>query len=271
MSGNRRWQSDRRIAHNPGMTTPVANAAVPLTVLHADEHLALIHKPAGVVTQPGIEHQRDTVLNGLMARYGAQLRALGSARDFGLIHRLDRPTSGLLVVGLSPEGYDGVRAQFVERSVTKRYVTLVQGRPSPRAGVIRQALSVVRGGGRKKAVASNGRGAKPAVTHYNTLAHNRQAALVACRIETGRLHQIRAHLAGRGCAVVGDREYGPRNAYDARFATHAGRGAIFLHAGELGFTHPISGGRLTVRAPLPPVLREFLKIEGIECPAEWRR
>jgi 23S rRNA pseudouridine1911/1915/1917 synthase len=196
---------------------------------------------------------------------------LGPARDFGLIHRLDRPTSGLLVVGLSPEGYDGVRAQFVERTVLKQYITLVQGRPKPREGVIRQSLAVVRAGGRKKAVLSRGRNSKPAVTHYTTLGHNRQAALVRCRIETGRLHQIRAHMAARKCAVVGDREYGPRTAYDARFAAHAGRGAIFLHAGELAFTHPVSGGRLTVRAPLPPVLRAFLDEEGIECPAEWRR
>ena len=260
----------RRFAHNPPMTTP-ANPNVPLTVVHADDHLAIISKPAGVVTQPGIEHTDDTVLNGLMARWRDQLQALGLERDWGLIHRLDRPTSGLLVVGLSPEGYDGVRAQFVARTVKKRYVALVHGAPQPNEGIIRQSLSVIRSAGRKKSVSSNGRGSKEAITRYTQLSKNRHAALVECQIETGRLHQIRAHMALRGCAVVGDREYGPRNEYDTHFAKEVGRKAIGLHAGELSFVHPVTRGRLTVRAPLPPEWRAFLDAEGIECPRGWRR
>lgn len=251
--------------------SPPANPAVPIQVIHADDHLAIVLKPAGVVTQPGVEHHDDTVLNGLMHRWRPQLTGLGGDRDFGLIHRLDRPTSGLLVVGLSPEGYDGIRAQFEARTVLKRYVTLTHGAPRPREGVIRQALAVVRANGRKKAVASKGRGAKAAVTHYTVIGRNRRAGLVECRIETGRLHQIRAHLALRSAPVVGDREYGRRSPLNDAFAQAVGRKAIFLHAGELGFTHPVTGGRLTVRAPLPADLRGFLDDEGIDCPKGWRR
>lgn len=248
-----------------------ANAAVPLTVLHADEHLAIVSKPAGVVTQPGVEHSDDTVLNGLMHRFGPRLRALGAERDFGLIHRLDRPTSGLLVVALSPEGYDGVRAQFEARTVLKRYLALTHGAPRPAEGVIRQALATIRAQGRKRSVPSKGRGAKAAVTHYQVRARGRRAALVECRIETGRLHQIRAHLAGRRAPVVGDREYGQRSPLNDAFAKAVDRKAIFLHAGELAFVHPGSGGRLTIRDPLPAPLRAFLAEEGIECPKGWRR
>lgn len=259
-----------RFAHNPPMTTP-ANPNVPLTIVHADDHLVIVSKPAGVVTQPGIEHPDDTVLNGLMVRWRRQLQALGVDRDYGLLHRLDRPTSGLLVVGLSPEAYDGIRAQFVARTIKKRYVALVHGAPQPNEGIIRQSLSVVRAAGRKKSVASKGRGSKEAITRYSQLSKNRKAALIECQIETGRLHQIRAHMALRGCPVVGDREYGPRNTYDAKFAKAVGRKAIALHAGELSFVHPVTQGRLTVRVPLPPEWRAFLEEESIECPRGWRR
>lgn len=248
-----------------------ANPAVPLEVLYADEHLAIVSKPAGVVTQPGIDHADDTALNGLMHRWGPQLTRLGADRDFGLIHRLDRPTSGLLVVGLSPEGYDGIRAQFEARTVLKRYVAMVHGAPRPAEGVIRQALAVVRTEGRKRSVPSKGRGAKAAVTHYTVIARGRRAALVECRIETGRLHQIRAHLAHRRAPVVGDREYGTRTPLNDAFASALGRQAVFLHAGELGFAHPVTGGRLTVRVAVPPMLRAFLADEGVECPKAWRR
>jgi len=247
----------------------IPNAAVPLQILHADEHLLVVLKPAGVVTQPGVDHENDTVLNALFATHGTTLQNLGRARDFGLIHRLDRPTSGLLVVGLSAAGYDGLRAQFADRSVRKTYLAVTQGVPNPTEGTIKAPLAEVRRGGRKEAVV-RGPGAQPAETRYKVLASApRGPALVECDLLTGRLHQIRVHLADRGHPIVGDREYGRRNDLDRAFR-EAAPGSIGLHAGGLAFTHPVTGGRITVHAPLPAPVVAFLAAQEVACPRRWR-
>ena len=245
------------------------NPRVPCRVVHSDPHFLVIDKPAGVVTQPGVGHQRDTLLNFAFAHHGKALQALGKARDYGLLHRLDRPTSGLVAVGLTREGYDALRARFVAREVFKRYVTLVHGAPRPRRGTIRDPLREARRGGRKLAVVGAHPRAKTAVTHYRPLASGRGLSLLECEIETGRLHQIRVHLAHRGCPVVGDRDYGRRSETDKTFA-RATRKAIFLHAGELAFDHPVAGGRITTRVPLPERHRAFLADVGVDCPRSWR-
>lgn len=252
----------------PQLSVP-PNPAVPFEVVVEEPDFVVVAKPAGVVTQPGIGHERDALLNGLFVRWGKQLQNLGKKRDFGLLHRLDRPTSGLIVVGLTPRGYDGIRRQFEQHRVHKAYLALVHGAPHPPKGTERTPIREARRGGHKIAVLGQHPAAKPAVTRYEVLVRARGVSLVLCRIETGRLHQIRAHLAHRGVPVVGDREYGRRDALDKRFAKVAG-GALFLHAAELAFAHPVTGRRVVARAPLPPPLRRFLDELGVACPKAWR-
>ena len=245
------------------------NPRVSLKIVHETKDFLVVCKPPGVVTQPGVGHQRDTVLNGLFHTHGKALQNLGKSRDFGLLHRLDRPTSGLLVVGLSVEGYDHLRDQFTTRSLRKDYVALVHGAPKPPKGTERAPIREVRKDGRKQAVVGNHRHAEPAETRYELLARGRGVSLVQCRIKTGRLHQIRVHMAHRGCPVVGDREYGKRSELDRRFARASGR-ALFLHAGALGFIDPDTGRTLQFAAPLPEAYVEFLGQVAVACPRRWR-
>lgn len=244
------------------------NPDVPCRIVHTDEDFLVVDKPAGVVVQPGKKHTRDTLLNALFASHGKMLQNLGKKRDFGLIHRLDRPTSGLVVVGLTHRGYDGIRAQFESRSVRKVYLAGVHGAPRPLKGTERTPIREQRRGGRKRAVLG-GRHARRAVTRYETLVRARGISLLKCVIETGRLHQIRVHMAHRGSPVIGDRDYGPRDALDKDFA-RAVRGALCLHAAEIGFAHPVTGKRVRVRAPLPPAVVDFLNGRGLACPRRWR-
>lgn len=239
------------------------NPAVPLSVVYEDPAFMVVDKPAGVVTQPGHKHTRDTLLNGVFATHGKALQNVGKARDFGLVHRLDRPTSGLVVVALEQDAYDHLRAQFAGRQIEKTYLALTHGAPQPQSGVMRAPIREVRQGGRKRAALGPGRGSKEAVTRYETLVRARGAALLSCRPETGRLHQIRAHLAQRGCPVMGDAEYGP--SADPRL-----RGRIGLHAASLRLIHPRTGRTMVINAPLPADLRAVCEGLALAVPRAWR-
>lgn len=250
------------------------NDAVAFVVRHEDADLLVVDKPAGLVTQPGKGHTRDTLLNGLFARYGRQLQNLGEARDFGLLHRLDRDTSGLLVVGLRPAAYDALRRAFAERRVKKRYWAIVAGRPPHDQGTVQQPIQEVIGA-RKLAVLR--RGGQPAVTAYKVLGSaprlsapsgehsapgGRQphlVSLIEARPATGRLHQIRVHMASIGCPLLGDDVYG-QEAAGIRVPR------LCLHAAELSFVHPTIGKRLTIAAPWPPDLAASMTNFGLTSP-----
>ena len=242
------------------------NTRVQFSIVHEDEHFVIVSKPAGVVTQPGIKHQHDALLNGLFERYGARLQNMGKARDYGLIHRLDRPTSGLVVVGLSHLGYDAIRTQFAERTVAKTYLAVVHGVLRPSEGRESSPIKEVRAKGRKRAVVGSGRGAQKAVTDFETLVHARHHAMIACHPKTGRLHQIRVHMAHRGCPIVGDFDYGKRLPLDRKM----GRDALALHAARLGFKHPISRAWVEFSQGIPEHFQDVLKQVGITCPRKWR-
>lgn len=232
-----------------------ANPRVSFRVLHEDPHLLVIEKPARVVTAPGVGHQHDTILNGLYATHGDRLRQLGVARDHGLVHRLDQGTSGVLAVALSRETYDGLRAQFEERTVRKFYWAVTMKAPSEPEGVIRQPIEEVvlrkdRYTSEKTARPSpNG---KPAVTAFRVLQASELGALIEARPVTGRMHQIRVHLNMIGAPVLGDPVYG----------SHRSRGAsarMALHSHRLCLTHPVTGEELDIRTAFPRDLRGLLK------------
>ena len=245
------------------------NPRVRCRVVHEDPDFLVIAKSAGVVTQPGVGHTRDTLLNFVFASHGQALQQLGKVRDFGLLHRLDRPTSGLVLVGLTHAGYDGLRAQFEAREIEKTYVALVHGAPRPPKGTLNKKIREVRRDGRKRAMLGEHRAAKTAQTAYQTLATGRGTALLECRPKTGRLHQIRAHLADIRHPVVGDFDYGLRDVRDRAFS-RATRKAIFLHAGALRFRHPTAARQVSVTEPLPAEHRAFLDEVDIQPPRRWR-
>lgn len=230
------------------------NENVTFRVIHEDEDLLVVNKPAHLVTQPGLGHESDSLLNGLFARWGTRLQNLGAKRDFGLLHRLDREASGLVVVGLRANAYDAMREAFSQRRVKKLYWAVTRGAPNRPSGVIRKPIEEYKGrrGTRTMKLAKISTHGKPGITAYRTLAHSLAAALIDCRPVTGRPHQIRLHLDAIGCTILGDDLYGPESARDA-----APR--LALHAYRLAFTHPVTGDVLDVRSPWPNDLKGLLR------------
>ncbi|MDA8375683.1 MAG: RluA family pseudouridine synthase [Planctomycetia bacterium] len=222
-----------KATHSPASSRPpAANPAVKYDTVYADADLVVIGKPAGLVTQPGLGHQKDTLLNGLFANYGRQLHQLGPRRDWGLLHRLDRQTSGLLVVALCPEVYDALRQDFQQRRLDKIYLAIVAGRPDPAQGVVQARLKEIHAGIKKVIISRTG---ELAVSAYRVLSATATAALVEVRIKTGRLHQIRAHMMFLGTPVCGEDIYIPES-LSAEKLPRTPR--LCLHAWKLGFQHP---------------------------------
>jgi len=231
------------------------NARVAFRILHQDNDMLVVEKPGGIVTMPGVGHQHDTLLNGLYAKFGEKLRQLGVPRDHGLVHRLDRDTSGVLAIALSRDAYDGLRAQFEERTVKKYYWAVCVKAPREREGVIKKSIEeTVQRKDRYTSVRRSklSSGGKSAVTAYRVIEESELGALIEARPVTGRLHQIRVHLASVGATVLGDEIYGTNRArgVSARLALHSHRIAI---------THPVSGKTLDIRSAFPRDLRGLLK------------
>ncbi len=241
----------------------VANPRITFGVRYQDEHLLVVEKPPRGPTQPGKGHSGDTLLNGLFAMHGALLQNLGKARDFGLLHRLDKDTSGLLIIGLRASAYDGLREQFVNRQIRKFYWAVCDGAPKHPAGVLKMPIAESdpaaedRPGPMKLAHIS--RAGKPAVTAYRVLDRGVAASLVECRPVTGRLHQIRVHMEAIGCPLLGDVLYGPRR-------VHHAAPRVALHAHRLVFNHPITGMLIDVRTDWPGDLRRTLRLLGLHRP-----
>ena len=223
-------------------------------IVHADAEVIVVDKPAGIVVHPGAGHSEATLVQGLLLDYPelALLPAAGAgeADRPGVVHRLDAGTSGLLVVARTPRAYHSLVAQLQARSVDRRYRALVLGTVEANGGVVDAPIGRSVGDPTRMAVNTSGR---PARTRYEVLARYRDpvpATELACRLETGRTHQIRVHLAAIGHPVVGDARYG-----GSRPALPLDR--PFLHAAHLAFDHPGSGERMTFASPLPPDLEAF--------------
>lgn len=232
---------------------PAANPTVPCAVLLRDDAVLAVDKSAGTVTLPGLGHADDSLLNGAFAVDGDALSALGSKRDWGLLHRLDRETSGVVLIARTAVAYDSLRAQFEARSVAKTYLAVVHGRLPGTHGTCQEPLEEVRRGDLKISVPR--RGGLVAVTHWRVVAASSGRALVACAIETGRLHQIRAHLAWLGAPVEGDRVYRallPPNTSAPRAGPTAP--PLLLHAWRVGFLHPLHRRRIDIESALPSTI-----------------
>lgn len=238
------------------------NPRVSFRIAHEDEALLVVEKPARVVTLPGVGHEHDTLLNGLFATHGARLAQLGKERSFGLLHRLDRDTSGLVIVALRIDAYEHVYSQFQERSIAKYYWALVHKPPREPRGVIRLAIEEYeekagRYTARKRARVS--RSGKPSLTAYRVIESGELATLIEARPVTGRMHQVRVHLDAIGCGILGDEWYGPKS------ASHAAP-RLALHAHRLCLQHPVSGEALDLRTRWPSDLRKTLSRFGLHRP-----
>lgn len=248
--------------------------AIPLDVVYEDADLIVIDKPAGMVVHPAPGQWTGTLVNALLHHCGDSLSGVGGARRPGIVHRIDKETSGLLVVAKSDRAHQGLAAQFEAHSVERRYLALCHGVPDaadPRlrgvrgaafegAGVLRIATGIDRhrtDRQRQAVVFGSGRHAVTRVRVVETFGHPPAAALVECRLETGRTHQIRVHLAHAGHGLIGDPVYGGRRRLPvAALGAEAGAAAAAfprqaLHAASLGFVHPVTGRTLTFESPLP--------------------
>ena len=217
---------------------------IPLAIAYEDEDIVVIDKPSGLVVHPARGHPRGTMVNALMHRYPG-MRVGGVTRP-GIVHRLDRETSGLIVVARHDHALTAMQAQFANRTVEKRYLALVEGNPRTDAGIIDAPIGRRPDRPDEMGIVLASHGGKPAITTFRVVSRYRGNALVECVLVTGRTHQIRVHLASIGVPVVADRVYGrptPRLPLTRQF----------LHAAKLGFTRP-DGVPMRLESPLPPDL-----------------
>jgi 23S rRNA pseudouridine1911/1915/1917 synthase len=237
---------------------PVADAAVHVAIVHADDQVIVVDKPAGLVVHPGAGHPEGTLVHGLLSLFPdlAELGRPGPDRDRpGIVHRLDKGTSGLLVVARTGPARDALVAQMAARAVDRRYAALVWGQVEAAEGLIDAPLGRAETDPTRIAVRAGGRAARTRYLVERRYPPPHDVTLLECRLETGRTHQIRVHLAAIGHPIVGDPRYGRRGRQRGPVLTP---GRQWLHARRLSFDHPGTGERLTFESALPDDLASVL-------------
>jgi 23S rRNA pseudouridine1911/1915/1917 synthase len=239
----------------PVVATEIAAEAISLTIVHEDQWLVVVDKPAGLVVHPAPGHEAGTLVNALLA-HCKDLRGIGGELRPGIVHRIDKDTSGLLVVAKDDATMNALGAAFKAHTIERVYEALVAGAPPGASGRIDTFYG--RDPRERKKFSSRVRSGKRAVTNWRLTEKFAGAARMEARLETGRTHQVRVHLAALGCPLLGDKVYGrpPRDLAVRAIADLLGRQA--LHARLLGFVHPATGKPMTFSSELPPDMRTAL-------------
>jgi 23S rRNA pseudouridine1911/1915/1917 synthase len=265
-SGNVR--SSAGIARDPAMKTTAGAAfdidipdAVPahniaqdiaLTIIFEDDELLVVDKPAGLVVHPAAGNYDGTLVNALLHHCAGRLSGIGGVARPGIVHRIDKDTSGLLVVAKTDRAHEGLSVQFARHSIDRRYKAIVAGVPT--TGSVDAPLA--RSPHDRKKVAIQARG-KRAVTHYTLITALKDAALIECRLETGRTHQIRVHLSSIGHPLLGDPVYGRARPNHRAILKNLNFTRQALHAAELGFVHPVSSAALHFESEMPEDMQQL--------------
>lgn len=283
-NGNATLQDDPRAPVAPGVeyildmpdpvpATPQAED-IPLDILFEDEHLLLVNKPAGMAVHPAPGTWQGTLVNALLHHCRGQLPGIGGVERPGIVHRIDKDTTGILAVAKNEAAHKGLSELFAAHDIERTYLALVRGSPRPLKGTVATHIGRSPNDRKKMAVVSEDSG-RHAVTHYRSIETFGEiskvearpaAALIECKLETGRTHQIRVHMAHLGCSLIGDPVYGRHRGIKA-----TGRGEAFdhatqlarkltrqaLHAASLGFVHPVTGEHIFVESELPGDLRDL--------------
>ena len=235
---------------------------IPLTVVFEDEHLLVVDKPAGLVVHPAAGNFDGTLVNALLHHCAGKLSGIGGVARPGIVHRIDKNTSGLLVVAKTDVSHEGLAKQFAAHSIDRRYLAIVSGTPRIAQGTVDAPLARSATNRKKIAIVEGKRG-KRAVTHWKRLEVLNDAALVECRLETGRTHQVRVHMASIGHPLLGDPAYGRSGKTHGKILKELGFERQALHAAELGFTHPVTKHRLSFSSPMPPDMQELKSALGV--------
>ena len=238
--------------------TPAHNEAqdIALEITWEDEHLLVVDKPAGMVVHPAAGNFDGTLVNALLHHCAGRLSGIGGVARPGIVHRIDKDTSGLLVVAKTDVAHEGLAAQFAKHDIHRLYLAITSGIPIPVAGTIDAPLARSTANRKKIAVVAEGRG-KRAVTHYRIVEPLKSAALTECRLETGRTHQVRVHMASIGNPLLGDPVYGRTRPEHREILKRLNFQRQALHAAELGFVHPVTRLKYTFKSALPSDIQEL--------------
>ena len=235
----------------PDMTEPdILPEDIPLDILYEDEDVLVVNKPKGMVVHPSAGHTTGTLVNAIMAHCKENLSGINGVLRPGIVHRIDMDTTGVIIACKNDLAHNSIAAQLKEHSITRRYQAIVHGALKDDEGVIDEPIG--RSPKDRKKMAVNYNNGKSAVTHYKVLTRFKDFTHIECRLETGRTHQIRVHMASIGHPLLGDAVYGPAKCpYKLQGQT--------LHAGILGFVHPRTGEYMEFSAPLPEYFEELLR------------
>jgi len=278
-------EGDTVVLEIPEPADPIPQPeAISLDILYEDDHLIVINKPAGMVVHPAAGNWSGTLVNALLHHCGPDFSGIGGVRRPGIVHRLDKQTSGIMVVAKTEEALAGLAAQFADHGrsgpLERAYLAFVWGVLPNNKGTIDAPLGRSSGNRLKRAVVSiNQPDSREAITHYTVVRHldrpkgakgegEANASLVECRLETGRTHQIRVHMAHIGHPLIGDQEYGKHFETKANALGEPARSAVknfhrqALHAAVLGFEHPVTGKTCRYEAPVPADFETLLKAFG---------
>ncbi len=232
---------------------------IPLDIAFEDEHLVIVNKPAGMVVHPAAGNPDGTLVNALLHHCRGALSGIGGVARPGIVHRIDKDTSGLLVAAKNDAAHEGLARQFADHSIERRYLAICNGHPNPAEGRIEGKIGRSDANRKKMAVlAPDASRGKHAVTHFRTIQRLKGCSLIECQLETGRTHQVRVHCASIGHALLGDPIYGRTPTGLRPVLKQLGFARQALHAAVLGFEHPVTGQRIHREAPLPVDMRELI-------------